>query len=100
MLKLTAPESALKLLRRAIQIADSEDKRHDLVTYYESAAALAIRMNDLKGAIELFNESLDVLDRVGSPEQITKSVLSVILIHLSRDDWVMAMNHWKTAGQR
>ena len=94
MLKLAAPERALKLLKRAIQIAEIEDKHMDLMTFYDSACALAIRIKDYNDALELLNKLLEILERVGSQEQIIKCVLSVIIIHFSRDDWVCAKFYW------
>ena len=41
MLKLNAPEKALKMLKRAITIAEVEDKYHDLMTFYDGAITLA-----------------------------------------------------------
>jgi hypothetical protein len=94
MLKLTAPEKALKMLKRAIQIAEVEDKHLELMTFYDSAITLAIRVNDLNDALDLLTKSTEPLERVGTPEQITKVVLSAIIIHFTRDDWVFAQNYW------
>ncbi len=64
-----------------------------MVTLYENSIIIAIRINHYDEAIELINESFKVLDVVGTQEQITKYLLSVCLIHLSRDDWVSAKNY-------
>lgn len=40
--------------------------------------------------MELIDDMLKILDNVGTVEQITKYLLSVVIIHLSKDDWVAA----------
>lgn len=93
MLKLTAPDKALRLFKRAIHVADIEEKYHESLSYYENAINIAIRTKEYNEAIELINNSFGVIDRVGSNEQITKYILTACLIHLSRDDWVSAQNY-------
>jgi hypothetical protein len=95
MLKLTAPEKALKMLKRAIQIAEVEDKHHDMMNFFDSAITLAIRIKDYNDALDLLNKSVEVLGRVGSAEQLVKVILSSIVIHLTRDDWVFAKSYWE-----
>ena len=70
-----------------------EEKNHERITLYENAILIAVRINDYNQAIEFINESFAVLDLIGTNEQITKYILSVCLIHLSRDDWVSAKNY-------
>ena len=94
MLKMNAPEKALKLYKRALHVAEVEDKNHDMMNFYENAVNLALRIKDFKEAIELIDSSFTVLDQLGSQEQITKYVLTVILIHCSRDDWVAGKAYW------
>ena len=64
-----------------------------MVSLYENSITIAIRINHYDEAIELINESFKVLDIVGTQEQITKYLLSVCLMYLSRDDWVSAKNY-------
>ena len=54
---------------------------------------IAIRINKYNEAIELINDSFKVLDQIGTQEQITKYILTVCLMHLTRDDWVSAKNY-------
>lgn len=45
MLKLSDPEKALVLMRKALHVADVEDKQHDMVVFYEQAISMALRIN-------------------------------------------------------
>jgi hypothetical protein len=63
------------------------------LSYYENAINIAVKISDYNEAIELIDNSYGVLDRIGTQEQITKYLLTVCLIHLSRDDWVSAQNY-------
>lgn len=45
MIKLNDPESALKLLKKAIHVADVEDKKREMIALYEQAIALAVKLN-------------------------------------------------------
>jgi hypothetical protein len=93
MLKINDPERALVLFRKAIYLSEVEDKTHEQVVFYESAIGIAIKLGKFNDAIDLINDSLKVLDQVGKIEQITKCILTVVLIHLYRDDWVSAKNY-------
>lgn len=44
MIKMYSPENALKLYARAIDIADVEDRNHDLYTLYENSVALTLKL--------------------------------------------------------
>ena len=70
-----------------------EEKTHESVSLYENAITIAIRINKYNEAIELINDSFKVLDQIGTQEQITKYILTVCLMHLTRDDWVSAKNY-------
>ena len=118
MIKLTAPEKSLKLFKRAIQIAEVkqktfinsffilqyifkfnfeikvEDKYHEMMVFYESCIGLAIRIKDYNEALQLVNNIFPLLDRNGTVEQISEYILTVILIHLTKDDWVTANKYW------
>jgi hypothetical protein len=94
MLKLNAPDRALKIMKRALDVAEVEDKLQDLMNYYDSAVDLAIRTKDYSDALVLLNKSLGTLERVGTAEQINKVALAVIIINLTRDDWVLAKTYW------
>jgi hypothetical protein len=65
-----------------------------MMSFYENSFNLAVRINDYKEAIDLVNNSFQILDRIGSIEQITKYIASVVIIHLSRDDWVSGKSFW------
>ncbi len=41
-----------------------------------------------------------MLDKVGTVEQITKYILTLVLIHLSRDDWVGAKRAFENAQNK
>lgn len=64
-----------------------------MLSFYENAIAIAVRINHYEEAIELINDSFAVLDRIGSQEQITKYILTVVIMHLSKDDWVSAKQY-------
>ena len=70
-----------------------EDKTHELISLYENAINIAIRIKEFTTAVELIDNSFAVLDKIGSQEQITKYILTVSIIYLSRDDWVSAKNY-------
>jgi hypothetical protein len=36
---------------------------------------------------------MEILQEIGTEEQIKKYVLSTVIIHLSKDDWVSAKNY-------
>jgi hypothetical protein len=71
-----------------------------MVTFYESMVALALRINQYNEAIEIINEAFKIIDRIGQSEQIVKYILTVILIYLSRDDWVSGKNYLETMKQK
>ncbi|RNA22637.1 gamma-soluble NSF attachment -like [Brachionus plicatilis] len=100
MLKTTDPESSLKLVKRAIQVAEVEDKNHQIVTMYENAVNLALKIEQYTEAIELVDNSLELLEKIGTSEQIIRYILTVCLIHLSKDDWVSAKNYLEKMKQR
>lgn len=93
MLQINDPERSLVLYKKAIHISDVEDKHHEMVKFYESAIGLTVKLNKPNDAIELITQSFDVLDKVGSGEQIVKYILSAVIILLNRDDWVAAKNY-------
>lgn len=94
MIKLTDPENSLKLYKRAIHIAEVEEKYHDMMGFYEHTISIALRLNKQNEALELIQGVFAVLDRIdGQQEQITKYLLSVVIIYLSRDDWVSAKKY-------
>lgn len=115
MLKLTDPEKSLLLYKRAFQIAEVwftsvrlikvkfvsiilfnlkvEEKYHEMVNYTENMISLALRSNQYNDAISSINDSYSVLDRVGSPEQYVKYIVTAMLVYLSRDDWVGAKSY-------
>jgi tetratricopeptide (TPR) repeat protein len=100
MLKATYPEGALKLYKRALQVADVEGKSHEMVSLYENSLMIAMRLEQHQEAIELINESLPVLDEVGTQEQITKYILTACIMHLNREDWVAAKNFLDTMKKK
>lgn len=100
MLKTTDPESSLNLLKRAIQVGEVEDKNHQLVHMYENAVNLALKIENYTQAIELIDNSFELLEKVGTSEQIIRYILTICLIHLSKDDWVSAKNHLDKMKQR
>ena len=51
-------------------------------------------------AIELINNNLKVLNSIGTVEQITKYILTQIIIHLGKDDWVSAKNCLDSAQKK
>lgn len=71
-----------------------------MVSYYENMISLALRSNQYNEAITIINDAYSVLDRVGSSEQYIKYMLTVILIYLSRDDWVSAKAYLDNMQQK
>lgn len=100
MLKTSDPESSLKLIKRGIQVGEVEDKNHQLVHMYENAVNLALKIENYAQAIELIDNSMEFLEKVGTSEQIIRYILTVCLIHLSKDDWVSAKNYLDKIKQR
>lgn len=90
MLKHNDPARALKIYKKLIYISEVEDKNHEQVVSYEQAIGIAMKLENYPEAIELIEGDLKVLDEVGTVEQITKYVLTLVLIHLNKDDWVSA----------
>ena len=70
-----------------------EEKYHEMVNYTENMISLALRSNQYNDAISSINDSYSVLDRVGSPEQYVKYIVTAMLVYLSRDDWVGAKSY-------
>lgn len=64
-----------------------------MIAFYEQAIGLAIKIDNLNEALELINQLMDLLQEVGTEEQIRKYVLSVCIIYLAKDDWVSAKNY-------
>ena len=58
---------------------------------------LYIRFNE---ALELIGNVLKVLDNIGTVEQITKYILSIVIIHLNREDWVSAKSYLDTCQKK
>lgn len=92
MLKVNDPARALKLYKKVIYVSEVEDKNHEQVVFHEQAIGLALKLEDYPEAIELINNNLKVLNSIGTVEQITKYILTQIIIHLGKDDWVSAKN--------
>ncbi len=61
-----------------------------MVNFYEQAISIALKIENYKEAIELIEGIFKVLDNIGTVEQITKYILSIVIIHLSKEDWVSA----------
>lgn len=93
MIKLNDPENALKLFKKTIHVADVEDKKREMIVFYEQSVALAVKLNQLNEALELITQLMEILQEIGTEEQIKKYVLSTVIIHLSKDDWVSAKNY-------
>ncbi len=117
MLKLTDPEKALRLYKRAIHVAEVkcfeikirsirlnlnlrceyfnqvEEKQHEMFALYENSISISAKLGKYNETIEIINEFFKLLEKMGSNEQIVKYILSVVLIYLSRDDWVSAKSY-------
>lgn len=77
-----------------------EEKHHEMVSYYENMISLALRSNQFNEALSIINDAYSVLDKVGSPEQYAKYIVTSMLIYLSRDDWVSAKAYLDNMRQR
>lgn len=97
MLKVNDPAGALQIYKKVIYISDVEDKNHEMVVFHEQAISLALKLERTGEALGFIDEMLKILDNVGTVEQITKYILSVVLIHLSKDDWVAAKKFLTTS---
>lgn len=100
MLKVNAPEKALKLYKKVIYLSEVEDKTHEQVVFHEQAIGLALKLEQYSEAIGLIDDMLKVLDNVGTVEQITKYVLTYVIIQLNKDDWVTAKNYLESAQNK
>jgi len=100
MLKINDPEKALILYKKVIYISDVEDKNHEMVVFYEQAISIALKLEKFNEALELIGNVLKVLDNIGTVEQITKYILSIVIIHLNREDWVSAKSYLDTCQKK
>lgn len=71
-----------------------------MIAFYEQSVALAVRLNELEETIALINKLMDILEEIGTEEQIKKYVLSICIIYLSKDDWVSAKNYLENIKKR
>jgi hypothetical protein len=71
-----------------------------MIAFYEQSVALAVRLNELEETIALINKLMDILEEIGTEEQIKKYVLSICIIYLSKDDWVSAKNYLESIKKR
>ena len=60
---------------------------------YENCVSISAKLGQYNETIEIINEFFKLLEKMGSNEQIVKYILSVVLIYLSRDDWVSAKSY-------
>jgi hypothetical protein len=71
-----------------------------MIAFYEQSVALAVRLNELEETIALINKLMDILEEIGTEEQIKKYILSICIIYLSKDDWVSAKNYLESIKKR
>jgi len=93
MIRLNDPEKAIKLYKRSIDIAEVEDKHHEMFKLYEHCISLALRLKNYNEAIEFIKKEMEVLDLIsGGSEQFNKYLVSLVIVHLFKEDWVSATN--------
>jgi tetratricopeptide (TPR) repeat protein len=84
------PEQALPLLISAIDLYEMDEKDRYAGDAMRRATSLMLRHNKLEEALEMLQREVNLEERQGHINDLHKACVSIIIIHLARNDYVAA----------
>jgi len=84
------PDKALEFAKNALEIFELDEKDLFSGQTYKYAISLCIRFGKTEEAIKLFEKQSDVQAKLNHENDVFKCQLSLIILHLSRDDYAAA----------
>ncbi|ELU05866.1 hypothetical protein CAPTEDRAFT_177891 [Capitella teleta] len=95
MLEPVLPEEAIRMYLKASDVAEMEDKQRQMGEFVGKAGRIFIRIKKYEEAAESIRREIDLYCTMDSHGLINKLVFGLVLIHLSREDYVAADQAFK-----
>jgi tetratricopeptide (TPR) repeat protein len=83
-------EKALSLAKTSLEVYEIDDKEQFSGNAYKYATGLCIRNKRIDDALQMYNKQAAIHSKLNHDSDVLKAYLSIMIIHLSRDDYAAA----------